>query len=72
MKLRYKIVSVILVVVLLGVLSLAIAMSHDSACGPAPPLPAGAALMKAIVHRCYGSPAVIRYEDIPKPTAADN
>jgi NADPH:quinone reductase-like Zn-dependent oxidoreductase len=28
--------------------------------------------MKGIVHRCYGSPDVIRYEDIPKPTPADN
>ncbi|MGN6453320.1 MAG: NAD(P)-dependent alcohol dehydrogenase [Steroidobacteraceae bacterium] len=28
--------------------------------------------MKAIVHRCYGSPAVIRYEDLSKPTPAEN
>jgi len=72
MKLRYKIVNAILVVVFLGILSLAIAMSHDSACAPAPPLAAGATPMKAIVHRCYGSPAVIRYEDISKPTPAEN
>jgi NADPH:quinone reductase-like Zn-dependent oxidoreductase len=72
MKLRYKIVSVILLVVFLGVLSLAVAMSHDSACGPPTPLAAGATPMKAIVHRCYGSPGVIRYEDIPKPNPAEN
>jgi len=28
--------------------------------------------MKAIVHRCYGSPDVIRYEDLPRPAPADN
>jgi len=72
MKLRYRILSVIIVLVALGVLSLAIAMSYTSACGPSPPLAAGATPMKAIVHRCYGSPAVIRYEDIPKPAPADD
>jgi NADPH:quinone reductase-like Zn-dependent oxidoreductase len=72
MKLRYKIPSAIAVVVVLGVLSLALAMSHTSPCGPAPPLPAGATAMKAIVHRCYGSPDVVRYEDVAKPTPADN
>src|ERR1700686_195520 len=54
------------------VLSLALAMSHTSACGPAPSPPAGATLMKGITYRCYGSPDVLRYEDIPKPTAADD
>jgi len=72
MKLRYKIVSVILIVLALGALSLAIAMSHNAACGPSPPLAAGATPMKAIVHRCYGSPAVIRYEDIAKPNPAEH
>ena len=72
MKLRYRILSVIVVLVALGVLLLALAMSHTSACGPSPPLAAGATPMKAIVHRCYGSPAVIRYEDIPKPAPADD
>jgi NADPH:quinone reductase-like Zn-dependent oxidoreductase len=47
-------------------------MSYTSPCGPAPPLPAGATLMKGIVHHCYGSPAVVRYEDLPKPTPADD
>ncbi|HEY6824529.1 MAG TPA: NAD(P)-dependent alcohol dehydrogenase [Steroidobacteraceae bacterium] len=72
MRLRYKIVSVILIVLAIGVLSLAIAMSRNAPCGSSPPLAAGATPMKAIVHRCYGSPAVIRYEDIPKPNPAED
>ena len=72
MKLRYKILGAVALVLALGVLSLALAMSHTSACEPSPPLPAGATPMKAIVHRCYGSPDVIRLEDVPKPTAKDD
>src|SRR5437588_4858794 len=72
MKLRYKILGVLVMLVALGALSLALAMSHTSACGPAPSPPAGVTLMKGIVHRCYGSPDLLRDEDIPKPTPADN
>src|SRR5580658_10892793 len=28
--------------------------------------------MKGIVRRCYGSPEVVRYEDLAKPTPLDN
>ena len=72
MKLRYKILGVIVILVGLGVLSLAFLMSHTSPCGPAPPSPAGATLMKGIVHRCYGSPEVLHYEDLARPNAADD
>ncbi len=72
MKLRDKILGVIVLVLAVGVLSVALAVSHNSPCGPAPSLPAGATRMKAVVHRCYGSPEVLRYEDIPKPVAADD
>ena len=72
MRLRYKILGVTLVLVAVALLSLALALSHDSACGPAPVLPHKTQLMKAIVHRCYGSPDVLKLEDIEKPTAVDD
>jgi len=67
-----KVLGVILILVAVGLASLALALSHDSPCGPAPVLPNDAKLMKAIVYRCYGSPDVLKFEDIARPTAADN
>jgi NADPH:quinone reductase-like Zn-dependent oxidoreductase len=72
MKLRYKILSAIVVLLAAGVLSLVYRMSHTEPCGAAPPLPAGAVLMKGVVRHCYGSPDVLRYEDRVKPTPADD
>jgi NADPH:quinone reductase-like Zn-dependent oxidoreductase len=72
MKLRYKILGTIVVLLAAGVLTLALAMSHTAACSAAPPLPAGATLMKGVVRRCYGPPAVMSYEDRVKPTPADD
>jgi hypothetical protein len=72
MKLRYKILGVLVILLAVGVLSLALAMSHTSPCGPTPAPPAGVTLMKGIVHRCYGSPDVLRLEDTAKPTPADH
>jgi NADPH:quinone reductase-like Zn-dependent oxidoreductase len=72
MTLSKKLWSTALILVTAAMLSLGIALSHDSACGPGPSLPAGAALMKAITYRCYGSPTVLKFEDIEKPIASDN
>jgi NADPH:quinone reductase-like Zn-dependent oxidoreductase len=72
MKLRYKILGGLVILVAAGVLSLALYMSHTTPCGPTPSPPAGATLMKAVVRHCYGSPDVVRYEDIPKPSPKDN
>jgi NADPH:quinone reductase-like Zn-dependent oxidoreductase len=72
MKLRYKILSVIGVVLAAGIVSIALLLSHTSPCATPSPLAAGATPMKGIVRRCYGSPNVVLYEDIAKPTPKDN
>src|SRR5262249_33756518 len=72
MKLRYKILGAVVVLLGAGVFALALAMSRTTPCGAEPPPPAGATLMKAIVRRCYGSPDVLTSEDVPKPTPADD
>jgi NADPH:quinone reductase-like Zn-dependent oxidoreductase len=72
MKLRHRILSVLAVVLAVAVVSVALVMSHTSPCGPAPVLPAGTTLMNGIVHRCYGSPDVITYEKLTKPSPADD
>ena len=71
MKLRYKIAGGILIFLAVALSSLALVLSHNSGCGTAPAASGQAELMKAIVHRCYGSPDILEFEDIEKPAAAD-
>jgi NADPH:quinone reductase-like Zn-dependent oxidoreductase len=71
LKLRYKIANGILIVVAVATISLALVLSHESDCVPAPAIADNAELMKAIVYRCYGSPDVLEFEDVAKPTPAD-
>lgn len=72
MKLRYKIAGGVLVFFGIAITSLALVLSHDSACGPAPEIADNAERMKAVVYRCYGSTDVLDYEDIEKPQPAEN
>src|SRR5579862_6333127 len=74
MKLRYKILNFFVLLVAAVVVAGMLVMSHTSSCeAAATPLPAGATLMKGAIRRCYGTPeAVVRYEDVAKPSPADD
>ena len=72
MKKRYKVMGVAAGFLAVTLTALAVAVSHNSPCGPPPTLPHGAPLMKAIVSRCYGPPAVLKLEDVAMPPDADD
>lgn len=71
MKLRYRILSAVGVLLLVAVSALAIAISYDADCDPAPPVTAGSETMQANVYRCYGPPDVIALETVAKPEPGD-
>ncbi len=72
MKLRYKIVNGILLLLAVAIVSLALVLSHTADCEPAPAIATGTETTKAIVYRCYGSPDVLEYADVEKPTPRDD
>jgi NADPH:quinone reductase-like Zn-dependent oxidoreductase len=71
-KLRNKIAVWAAALLLVTMSVLALVISHDAACEPAPPLAEGTETMKAITYRCYGSPDILSLEDIAKPVPADD
>ncbi len=72
MKLRYKILNGFLIFLVVAIASLALVLSHTTECGPAPVVAADLDSMKAVTHRCYGSPDVLEYADVEKPTPTDD
>jgi len=72
MKLRYKFASAIGIFLVLSLSSQAVVLSHNTACGPTPEVSDQTLTMKAIVARCYGSPEVLEFAKVEKPTAAND
>lgn len=69
---RSRILVIILAIVGLALTSLLVALSHDSPCPAPQPVASQTAQMKAVVSRCYGSPAALKLEQTAKPTPANN
>ena len=72
MKLRSKIGLGFLVVLSVGVTALALTLSYNSPCPPAPEVGADVETMRAVMYRCYGGPEVLAIEDVPKPVPTGN
>jgi len=67
-----KVLRVILLALPVVLVPLALVLSHDSPCGAAPALRADATSMKGIAYHCYGSPEVLKLENIERPVAGDD
>ena len=72
MRLRNRIFAAILVLLALGIASLAVALSYESPCVEPEALPPGKERMQAVVRRCYGTADVLKLEEIEKPEIASN
>jgi NADPH:quinone reductase-like Zn-dependent oxidoreductase len=72
MKRRYKVLWWTLGTLGIAFVGFRLVLSHDSACGTAPPVAEGTPTMKGWVRRCYGGPEIVQYEDLTKPVAADD
>jgi len=70
MKLRYKILNSLLLLIGVAIVSLAVALSYDAPCEPVPAVASGEQTMKAVRYYCYGSTDVLEYADVAKPSPA--
>jgi len=68
MKLRYKMLNGILAVLILLLGSVGIAISYTADCELPAANSATENSMKAVIYRCYGSPEILEYVDVTKPT----
>lgn len=75
MKLRYKILNSLAVLLVLGITALIVTVSYDSACPTVAETSASASAsgstMRAVMRRCYGVPKGIRMEKIAKPVPTE-
>ncbi len=72
MKLRYKIGLGLLMIPVVALALLALAVGYDADCPPASALAENTPQIAAIVYRCYGSPEVLKLEQIAKPAPLDD
>ena len=69
---RYRYLAVALALTAAAVTAGALTLSYNSPCGAPESLPAGMERMKAVVHRCYGPPAVLEVAEVAKPSPAED
>ena len=67
MTLRYKIGGGLLAVLAIVAVALAVVLSYEAPCEPAPRIADGRETMQAVTYRCYGSPEVLEVGTVEKP-----
>lgn len=72
MRLIYKILVALLLIVALVTAAFAYTISKTDPCPSVTPAPPSGAKMRAALARCYGSPDVITLEQVAKPVPASN
>lgn len=72
MSLRRRILLGLGAVLIIGLATVMIVFSHNSACVAVEPPAAGTQTMRAVRLRCYGPPSVLRLEVVDKPAPGDD